>query len=222
MSTKLFILLFLFPFMVFSNGKKTFEGIVTYKVTVKILDKSLPSHIQDYYLQKYGDTVKTYFLSNGSFYRDHYTSGTKGYDFIYYNQPKNEGYAKWKNIDTVYYYDSGENSLDFIEEDKGGKVKILGQKCKSYSIKGIEPINEQVVTQTHYYSGKPYIDASLYENYHDFFWDRIADKTKSIALKKVINLSSIVVIYEMVKIEEKPLPADFKKLPEGVPLKRIE
>ena len=63
-----------------SNKRDTFEGTITYKIT--LTTKMDNGNYIDYQKQKYGDQVKFTMTKNGDFKREFFTSGQKGFEFF--------------------------------------------------------------------------------------------------------------------------------------------
>ncbi len=217
---------FTFLLLLFSctNSKSvsynSFEGIIKYSVSFDEGDRSKPAYYYDYIKQKYGDVALYHFKANGDFLRTYPYSGDKGVDFYLYKNDTKNFYAKWRNIDTLFYYNVTENMLQFTKEETGKSEIILGEQCSFYKISGIDTVGGQQVTQTYHFSGKPYIDPSLYEGYNDFFFSKIIKKTKSPFLKLILDMNYYKLEFTAKKIEEKELEDGLFKIPTGIPLKK--
>ena len=101
----------------------------------------------------------------------------------------------------------------------GKNDKILDKDCKSLVVEAIDTVGNQRVTQTHYYSGEPYLDPELFKNYRDFYTYDIFKKTESPFLKLEMDLDGYVVTYTALKIERKKLDEKQFDLPQGFPFK---
>ena len=218
-------LLLLFPtILLFLNScaqltnKESFEGIITYKISVKANTEN--KIYNDYQKQKYGDVLKVYLSKEGSFKREYLTSGEKGFSFFYYDASTHQSYTKWKNIDTLYSFDCIENSLKLMEEKEIKSKTIMGQKCLGYFISGVDPKSGQPISLSYYYpTNKEYISPSLYENYNDFFYNKIIEKMKAPFYKLIMNMGKYIVTFEIINIQEKEIKKKQFELPPNIPIK---
>lgn len=201
----------------FAFAQESFEGIVTYKVEVEITNKDLP--YQDYFIQKYGDSLQVFYSKEGNIFRQYHNTGPKGYDFHAYLIKNNHYYGKWKNLDTIYHYDAIDPAIELVEIKKGRSIEILGQKCRSVVMKMYDPRGEQNVIQYMYYSGKPYLDPLLFENLKDMHTNRYHEISKSVPLKMVMDLDGYILRMTALKVEEIPVDPSRFTIPEGIPLK---
>lgn len=201
----------------FCLGQNSFEGIITYKTEITFKTENVRH--KAYFSQKFGDSLKIFYNKKGDIHKKYYGTGDSGYDFHTYLSDNNNYYGKWKNLDTIYYYNTKENTLKFIEKKSGNSTKILGKPSKYIKIKGIFPIDNQIVTQKFYYTGFPIIDPELYENFQDFFTYEFLKTTKSPFLKMELDLGDYVVTYTVIQIQNKQLNPKIFKLPKNTPLK---
>ena len=198
-------------FLLGCSGSDSFEGVITYDVEFILLDEDM--EYKDYFLQKYGSSTKMYFNQEGDFLRKYEGSGPQGLDFYLYRHETNMFYIKMKHKDTLFYYEMNRNTLDFVKQEEGESEEILGEKCKYITFVGRDETGE-VVTQKYHYSGNPYYDPELFEDYKEFFTDKIYAITKSPYRKLELDNESFRVIYTANKIEEKDLDDDLFELPD--------
>ena len=181
----------------------SFEGVITYKVDVVFTNKDLP--YREYFEQKFGDSLEVFYSKKGDILRKFHNAGERGYDFNLYLNSNNNYYSKWKNLDTIYYYQANDPFIKLISIDTGNQDQILGYTCNSIVVKGIDTIGQQKVIQTYYYSGEPYLDPELFQNYKDFYAYDIFKRTESPFLKLELDLDGYIVTYTAIKIEHKSL-----------------
>ena len=194
--------------------QNSFEGIITYKVSVNFIENDSPD--KEYFEQKYGDTLKVYFNKNGDIFKKIIGSGEYGYDFNLYLNRENNYYAKWKNLDTLYYYNVSEENLTELSRETGR----IDDKINYFKIKGIEPNSRQIVTQKFYYTGSPYLNGKLFQKFSDFFTDEYYQLSNSPFLKLELDLGNHIITYEAVKIESKKLDDSIFTFPSSIPKKR--
>ncbi|MFB9054626.1 hypothetical protein ACFFVB_16175 [Formosa undariae] len=203
--------------MSFTTDKKSFEGIITYKTEIRFKKENV--QYREYFEQKFGDTLKVYYNENGDILKQYFNTGESGYDFNLYLTSNNHYYAKWKNLDTIYHYNVSEQTLDFINKTTGQSEKILGKECDYIQIEGFEPNGKQTVIQKYSYSGFPYIDPELFENFTDFYTNDLIEKAKSPFMKMELDLGDYVVTYTAINIEPKKLSENIFQLPIDIPKK---
>ena len=203
--------------MSFTTVKKSFEGIITYKTEIRFKKENV--QYREYFEQKFGDTLKVYYNENGDIFKQFLNTGERGYDFNLYLNSNNHYYAKWKNLDTIYHYNVSEQTLDFVNKTTGQSENILGKKCDYIQIEGFEPNGKQTVIQKYSYSGFPYLDPELFENFADFYTNDLIAKAKSPFMKMELDLGDYVVTYTAINIEPKKLKENIFQLPNEIPKK---
>lgn len=202
-----------------TQERKTFEGEITYKIS--IASKTTNNQYYEYQKQKYGDSVLVSYCANGSFRRDYFASGISGFDFFLYDSKSNLNYTKWRNIDTIYAFDSKVNSIEYVSDKELPGLTILNEKCSGYFISGKDPKGGQVVSLSYYYpEQKEYIDSNLYVNFKDFFFDKVMAKMQAPFYKLIMDMTYYEVTFEAVKIESKIVSKSVIELPSNIPIRR--
>jgi len=204
----------------FCFGQESFEGIITYKVDVIFKNKKEDAAYKKYIVEKFGDTLKVFFNKKGDIHKRYIGTGPRGYDFHTYRTNTNNYYAKWKNLDTLYFNNVKENILKFIDKETGISKPILNKPSKYILIKGYVPETNEMVNQKFYYTGYPYLDPKLYKNYKEFFMNETLQITKSPFLKLELELDDFTVIYSVISVEKKFLNPKIFKLPPNIPQKK--
>lgn len=200
---------------------KSFEGIITYKVEVEFKD-NIPIKYKEYLRQKRGHTMLAYYDSKGNIYKDFPYSGGNGLDFHIYNSQKQEFYAKYKHLDTLYFYDTSENMLKLLDKKKGEtNDEILGQKCSFIEFSGIIPKTKERVRLKFWYSGKPYLNPNLFKGFKDFYNSEFFKISKSPFLKLILELDYHSEIYTVINIEEKKLNDSIFTIPRDYIRKKL-
>lgn len=83
-----------------------FEGVITYKVETVLKVKDSPYN--EYYSQKYGDTLKIFYALNGNKKVEYLNAGKLGMAWAIYIQSSNTEFAKWNSMDSIFYYNCSE------------------------------------------------------------------------------------------------------------------
>ncbi|MEM6807033.1 MAG: hypothetical protein AAF696_36870 [Bacteroidota bacterium] len=220
MKYRFICILFLYSFL-FSTyagmAQKYFEGIITYEVETKL---KYEEHEYNYYFeQKYGDSLKVYIFKDGSFRREYMNSGKLGLDWQIYNRSNNNYYAKYRSLDTVYYYDTKENVFEFKSFNQLPNRIILGKTCEGLEKVIYEPRAGETFISHFYYSGEEALAPNIYDEFKDGYWDQAFKKIQSQVLAFSTETPYLLMYSEAVKIEWKKLDKSILKLPEEVPLK---
>ncbi len=217
----LFVIIYLTTSCAQTKKQASFEGIVTYKITVNTI-QSKNTFYQKYQNQKFGQEMKFYILKDGSYKKEFTSSGEKGFEYSIYDAKTNINYTKWKNIDTLYTYNCSTNAIELSKENDLPNEFISGQNYKGYFISGIETISKQNVSMTYYYNSEnPFVQPELYSNYHDFFYNKVMSKLQSPFFKLIMDLGKYSVTYEMTNIERKTLSSLIIPIPKNFPIKNL-
>lgn len=196
---------------------ESFEGVITYTVEIEYPENYEYGWYMD---QKYGDTMLLFVSSKGDYLRDYKNSGDMGWDFTSYSQKENVIYAKWKNIDTIFWYPASDTSIQLKSMFEGGDTLIMNQKCKSIFIESYFSLDNLNLSMALYYSGYPKADPELYKNHKDSFYNLVYPKSKSHFVMMVSDMGDFTITYKAIAIEEMILPLKLFSLPKDVPLKR--
>ncbi|MCG8331739.1 MAG: hypothetical protein MI974_28900 [Chitinophagales bacterium] len=198
-------------------SQKAFEGIIIYKVDTHLKKKNHPYN--EYFSQKYGDTLRVTIKQNGNMKREFIGSGELGYEWAIYDQNKNEFYTKWKSMDSIFYYDCGEVITDLQSfESVNGTTKILDKDCESIVIHSIEPNLNEHIHQKFFFSGDEKIIEGTYDGFKDGYLNRVYAQSKSHILRWEFEQMFVRVEFEAVSIEWKPIDNDVFKIPKGITL----
>jgi len=162
---------------------KTFEGSIEYNIKLTNGDESMEDYFYDYINQKFGNITIHYFDKKGNFKREFPNSGKNGLEYYLYKSKTNNFYAKWKSIDTVFYYEASEPLTVLLDKSYGVGEMILGQSTEYIKLKSLDTIGGKKITSTYYFSGEPYTNPKLYSKIKDFNQDIAIKKAKSAFLK---------------------------------------
>jgi len=217
---KTILISIIFCFIIQNGFSQTpFEGVIIYKVETVL---KYEDHVyNDYYSQKYGDTLKVYIAENGNQKREYSNTGNLGLDWTIYDQGKNEEYAKWHSMDSVFYYSCSNLVTNLEEFEEGDEKIILGEDCKSIITKSFEPKGKETITAKFYYSGNEYIIPNTYEEYKDGYLDRIYAKSNSHILRRELDLKYVYVIFEAIEIRSEKVNSDHFVVPDKIDLVKM-
>lgn len=198
-----------------NNNVSTFEGVITYKLSVEIKVKD---EYSDYLSKKYGKEMKFFWNQNGDLSRETY-GNENGLQYHIYNKKENTCYTKFRGFDTLYYYPASENLNEIIKIEKGPDEVILDQKCKSFVYTVSGDFDNKEFTMTYYYSGKPYINSGLYEELKDGFANDVYARTKSPFMKMVLDFNNYKVTYVATSIQEEKVDDEKFMIDNSLPKK---
>lgn len=198
------------------NGKKSFEGFITYDVSITYQDTVFQNESGWYYDQKYGTVAELYIGKDGSLKRICPNSGEKGFEYNGYDPSENITYAKWRDIDSIYVYDSSTNALNFVSKRTSESESILNKPCKVTTFIGTDVLTGDTITQSYYYSNELYLNPAFYTDNLDFFTDEIYAEMQAPYLKLKIDFGPYVVTYVAKSIEAKELDSEMFSFPVGM------
>ena len=201
------------------SSQKSFEGIVTFVVSVEILEET---HLDEFYRCKYGDTVLLYVSSDGDYRREYPQACRYGIDYVLYSHDQNVMYAKINGLDTVLWFDSSVNSLALDLMSEGEEAVVLGSSCKSVSMRGHDVATGKKAWVTYYYSGSPMIDPELYSRHKDYFLDRVYGEAQSQYLKYEMEMETYKATFEAVKVVPQKLGKDLFRMEKGSLVKKAD
>lgn len=203
-----------------STCQDIFEGIITYKTETQLKKKNHPYN--EYFSQKFGDTLRVSISKNGNMKREYLGSGGLGFDWAIYNQEKNEFYSKWKSMDSIFYYNCSETVTELKSfELLPGSKKILGKDCQSIIIHSLEPNLQEKITHKYYFSGEEKIIENTFEEFKDGYLDRVYSLSKSHILQWEFEQDYVKVKFKAISIEWKPINNEVFIIPEGIPFVKM-
>ncbi len=216
MKSYIFLILFLsFLGKNTQEPKKTFEGVITYKVETEILK---PDEYSEYLKEKYGTSMKFYWNNKGDLLRQTLGNET-GLDYSLYINSENIFYNKYKGIDTLYFYEGSEKVDEILQIEESKAEIILNQKCRKIKIEAKNIKFGETYTMEYYYSGKPFINHELYKNINDGFANILYEKAKSPFLKFKLTFDNFCMTYTVEKIERKKIDDVFFVVDNSLPKK---
>lgn len=201
-----------------SNSQEAFEGTITYKVTTRLKDEN--NQHKEYLLNKYGDSLKIHFASDGSFKREYFGSKNLGFDWQVYDAASNNYYAKWKTIDTIYYYSCFDLFTELRTIEEGATATILNKSCKSVIVSTYDPIGKESLVIAYYYSGEPSILPNTYAQFKEGYINQVYEKSRSHILKYEMDLLYSFITIEAIRIEPGKPNASIFELPNSIPMKK--
>jgi len=186
--------------------QKEFEGIITYKVTVK---SKKPEFDDKYWKNIMGSgDIMTINIKQGNYLRQ------SGIVSEYYSSKEEKVYIKFNGIDTLFYrnYSSDTSSVINISKTNDTK-KIMGYDCKSIVIK------TSAVTNKYYYAPQLYANPIYNKNNKIGRFDAFINETSSVWLSEMSDYGAFTTENICTNIDQKPVDESNFKLPD---LPRVE
>ena len=183
--TKRLLLFVIISVILFSCREKkgqTYARLLTYKVKLEILDESIPESGKEYLNQKYGDSVEIRYDRFGNIRLDHFGSGEMGMEYSFYNADRHKNYSKWKNFDTIYYYDT---SINKFRLDSMIRINVPnGFLIRNYSD---NPYDHRGIYQEFYFLNDSLtVNEDLYKGFNDFSFGEVIANSQSLPIKTTL------------------------------------
>ncbi len=178
------LLLTLFIHFISWSQKETNPArVLTYATSLKINNDDLPDYLKEYLNQKYGDSLHIVYDASGNIRMNYFRSGESGIMYNIYNAEKHLLYARWKNIDTLYYYDASINeyildSMNTVETANGSKVEYYSHHPE---------VNGPAIQEFYFVNDSLHVDPDLYIDFQDFFFHSIISQSRRLPVKTVIR-----------------------------------
>ncbi len=214
------LLTFLFLFISFTSySQEPFEGTILFKVSTKVKDHVTDERYRGYFQNKYGDSVRSYYKSDGSWSHIFYSKAEMGVEWRIYDRETNQFYAKWKGIDTVYYFNCASNSTELLSMETGPGTMILGRNCKSVKVVTYDGVGNETLAITYYFSGAENIPTHNYTGFKDGFLDQVYAISQSHFLRVDMDLKPLITSMEAIRIEPGAVGDVMFQIPTDLPRK---
>jgi hypothetical protein len=183
----------------------SFEGEVVYSISVKSNVPNVTSEQLSYMI----GTIQHYYMK-GSNYKSTY-AGTLAQWSMYIDKDK-KFYEKVSTHDSIFYRDvTIDHDVITKVELKKNDTTILGYKCNKLTFTCKSGL------QIYYFNSKLTVDPDLYINHQEGNWHAFLEKSKSLALKEIINKRLFTLTIIATSVKSMPIADSFFELPPGVP-----
>lgn len=209
--------LLLATFTSFGQTKNSQEAMVlTYTTQVSMLNEDLPQSSKEYLNQKYGDSVQICYDTRGNIRMDYFGSGARGMEYNFYNSKNHLLYAKWKNLDTLYYYDANVN--EYPLDSASREVIKKGFALRYYSHHST--INGVVLQEYHFLNDSLQVNAELYKDFKDMLFADLIEESQSLPIKTIIASGDIQITRELIGVIKMKNPKkSFFRRDKNLPIK---
>ena len=216
--TRTLITSYLLLLCLFCFAQDNFEGIVSYAINLEIKENA--ENFAEYYGQKYGDILNVHYASNGNQYFKYVNSGDLGLDWAVYLVDENEYYAKWKSMDSIFYYSCDTNMLELLSFETLEKANISERQCDQYRVESMatKGLDVEFLTKYWYFNDELPFDGEIYSDYKDERIDSIYSISNSHPIAWKSDLKHIIVDFKLIKIEDVKLDHKVFELPKDIKL----
>ena len=144
--------------------------------------------------------------------------GKSGLSYNIYNAEKHILCAKWKNLDTTYYYNTliNEYTLDSTENVEQPNGFILKYFFHSSHTK------DNYTQEFHFINDSLQVNPSLYKDFKDFFFADIIEESNSLPVKTIITSKDIKLTRRLVRTRTITDPkVSFFSFNKQIPLRKL-
>ncbi|MBS1522047.1 MAG: hypothetical protein JST50_13680 [Bacteroidetes bacterium] len=206
MKKTLTLLIFFQFFAALVFAQKSFEGEVVYSISIK----SNTPKFTDAQLSSIMGTTQHYYMK-GANYKS-VLNGKMSQWEIYVNKNK-KVYNKIASNDSILWNDVTINHDTIYKVNlKKNDTTILGYKCDKLTFtcnRGIE---------IYYFNPQFVVDPRLYINHQEGNWYAFLEKSRSIALKEIMQKKYFTFTLTAVSVKRKPIDDKLFELPPNMPL----
>lgn len=195
--------IFFLLFIATMSGQEYFEGVLEYKVSYESNSEFIPTET----LENEFGTSFTAYVQEDRYAMIFHSSGQFGWMKVIVSLKEGYSYTEFERSDTIVKSKFNKEQEELIEfkRNSDNKKLILNELCESVTInfKPLDPDSfYKELRGTHYFNPKYKLNAKLYENYTDGFWNLFVAESNAISIrneteffpffKKVDEATSIV------------------------------
>jgi len=178
--TSIFFLLFITTM----SGQEYFEGVLEYKVSYESYAGFIPIETLEY---DFGTSSTTY-VQEDRYAMIYHGKGKFGWMKIIILLKEGYSYTEFEKSDTIVkskFNNEKEELIEFKRNSDNKKV-ILNELCESVTI-NFKPLDPDAFYKeqrgTHYFNPKYKLNAKLYENYTNSFWNLFVAESNAISIR---------------------------------------
>ncbi|WP_298501916.1 hypothetical protein [uncultured Maribacter sp.] len=193
------------------SGQDFFEGELHYKIEYESLNKNITTSILE---TQFGTSFSAY-VKEDRYAMIYHAEGELGYMKIIVRLDEGYSYTEFEKRDTITKTKFGtkNNKLLDFKRNTGNKKEVLGELCESVTLNYETEDSEsffKIHKGTYYFNPKYKLNASLYKNYSDGFWNLFVKESNAISIRNETEFMNLFKsVSTAVSIEEKELPLDF-------------
>lgn len=180
-------------FFVYSlSAQEFFEGELNYKIQYELIDKNIPAEFLEIELGK----SFTAYVQEDRYAMIYHAKGQQGWMKVIVRLDQGYSYTEFEKLDTITKSKFGKeiNELIKFKRNPNDKRKILGENCESitlqYKSKEIgSPFQE--IRGKYYFNPIYRLNANLYSEYTDGFWNLFVKESGAISIRNEIEFYPI-------------------------------
>ena len=199
-----------FIVLFFSNvyGQEYFEGKIEYAIEYEAINESIPIA----FLQKEIGTSFTAYVKEDRYAMIYHATGEQGWMKLVVRLDQNCTYREYEKSDTIIKTSFGleKNDLITFKHNSDNKKEVLGELCESITII-YKPTDKEAFFKTlkgtHFYNPKYKLNAKLYNNYTDNFWNLYVNESEAISIRNESEYGTLFKSVDIAtSIEETSIP----------------
>lgn len=197
---------------------KSFEGIITYDVSIEVKDSFLAVNNAQYYQELYGNKAIIYINDDGSIFRRFPNSGSDGYYSRGFNVEQNVIYEEFMNYDSVLIWNAAQSEWVLVNKEEGELDTICDLPCTSIKYAGYEKGGDgDTLSFKYFYSSNLYLNPEPYKNWKENFSGEILQIMKSYMLSYEVSNPTYTLRMRAVNIEHQEINDTLFDLPTHKP-----
>jgi hypothetical protein len=184
------------------SQKEDFEGTITFVRSFKSKNDMTNDELRLFF----GDTVLVT-IKKGNYKQK--CPNANGITDVIYRSKENRYYMKYKDVDTLYFYDGLKDTSKIlsITIDSVNRKNILGFECNSLTM------NFSKRTITYYYSPIFYKNPDNFTNHILFHYDTYISQSQAIHLQSIVDDEFYFVQSTAIDIKKRSINDDSFELP---------
>ncbi|WP_394751261.1 hypothetical protein [Spongiimicrobium salis] len=207
MKKRYLLLVFYIFFIVSLNAQEYFEGELQYKITYESNNGNLPISVLE---REFGKSFTAY-VKEDRYAMIYHGEGQNGWMKTIVRLDQGYSYTEFEKLDTIVKtkFGSEKNNLMKFDRNANNKKEILEETCESVTLeyKPMDPNSFfSEMRGTYYFNPKYKLNAALYSEYTDGFWNLFVKESQSISIRNETEFYPLFKsIQEAISIEEKSM-----------------
>lgn len=176
-----------------SYAQDYFEGVVNYKISYESLNENIPVN----FFETQIGTSMTAYVKEDRYTMIYHGKGELGWMKTIVRLDEGYTYTEYEKNDTIIKEKFGSQKETLIEFKRNKKDKkiILDEPCESITLSHKSNDPDEYFSETHgkyYFNPKYKLNANLYKNYTDEFWNLYVEESEAISLRNEMELRPLL------------------------------
>lgn len=186
-------IIFIFLLVIKSYSQEYFEGIVNYKISYESLNENIPANVFETQI----GTSMTAYIKEDRYAMIYHGKGKLGWMKTIVRLDEGYTYTEYEKKDTIVKKKFARQNATLIEfkRNKNDKKFILNDSCESITLSHKSNNPDEFFTETYgkyYFNPKYKLNAKLYKNYTNEFWNLYVEESESISLRNEVELRPLL------------------------------